>query len=89
LATDENITISGLPAFSPIVGCGADVSGDQCIHIGALFIRKTACGLPIGDVLMTGSFTVDCPECKAEIRYRNKHPECANERMGIITHRRG
>lgn len=83
----KKIEIKNLPDFSGILGClGTDKK--KYTHLGALFVRKTACGKPMRDTLLSRDVTVTCPGCIAEIKYRADHPEAAKEEMGIVTHKR-
>lgn len=72
---------------SVFLGCLAD--NDGFIHIGALFVRMTACGKGLGDMLMSREVDITCPVCIKEIEYRSKHPEAKLKDMGILTHKGG
>lgn len=75
-----------IPDLSPVLGCF--VSGDDSTrHVGLVFKRITACGRAMGDALITSTITVTCPDCLAEMRYREKHPEAARQQFGVVTHK--
>ena len=82
---ENTIEIKGLPDFSEILGCYR--KEDKFTHLGKLFIRLTVCGKPMGDPILSRDVTVNCPECVAEMRYRNKHPEAAKKEFGVVTHK--
>ena len=83
---ETTVEVRGLPDFSSILGC---LSLDEThIHLGALFVRRTVCGKPMGTTLLSRDVTVSCPECVAELKYRNEHPEAAKEDLGVVTHKR-
>jgi hypothetical protein len=75
-----------LPDFSPVLGCSVNGDDPTC-HVGLVFKRITACGRAMGDVLITSTITVTCPDCLAEMRYRKKHPEAARQQFGVVTHK--
>ena len=79
------VSVRGLPDFSEILGCL--VEDDNFTHLGQLFIRRTACGKPIGGTILSRNVDITCPTCIAEIRYRAEHPEAAREKMGVVTHK--
>jgi len=79
------IEIKNLPDNSPICGCSA--AGDKHTHLGAVYVKRTICGKPIGDTVISRDITVDCPECITETKYRSEHPETAKEQLGIVTHK--
>lgn len=82
----DTIEIKNLSDFSSILGCLA--AGDNYIHLGALFVRRTACGKPMGDTILSRDVTINCPDCVAETKYRAKHPEAAREQLGVVTHKK-
>jgi hypothetical protein len=82
----DTIEIKNLPDFSSILGCFT--VDDKYVHLGALFTRRTACGKPMGDTILSRDITVNCPGCVAETRYRSEHPEAAKEELGVVTHKR-
>jgi len=82
----NTVTIENLPDLSSILGCFTKT--DDFTHLGALFVRRTACGKPMGDTILSRDITINCPDCVAEIRYRSEHPEAARKEMGVVTHKR-
>ena len=82
---EDTVEIKGLEDFSSILGCTA--LGDKYIHLGALFTRRTACGKSLQDSLLSRDVTVNCPECVAESKYRQGHPEAAGKQLGVVTHK--
>lgn len=81
----ESVEVKGLPDFSDILGCLSD--DRKHVHIGQLFTRRTACGRPMGDTILSRDITVTCPDCVAEIKYRSEHVEAACKPMGMVTHK--
>jgi hypothetical protein len=83
----ETIEISS-SGVSRFVACLVKGEKKEFIHLGALFGEGvTACDRKIGDIIFDSCIKVNCPECVAETNYRDKHPEAARKRMGIITHK--
>ncbi len=80
----EKVTIKNLPAFSEILGCLGEE--DDYTHLGAIFTNLTACGKPLGNLILSGDIHISCPVCIAEIKYRNEHPEVRRQELGIVTH---
>lgn len=74
-----------VPDFSEILGCS---SNDSFTHLGMLFKHITACGKPMGRTFLSRSVTVDCPECDAEVVYRQMHPESRKVEFGILTYKK-
>lgn len=78
--------IHNLPDFSPLLGCYDDKK--EFIHLGQLVNRTTACGGCMGDILLSRSFTITCPECIAELEYRSKHKLAATRSFGVVAHKK-
>ncbi len=72
------------PAFSEILGCGT--KSDDFIHLGALFVRLTACGKPMGDIIL-GDVEITCLDCEAEIKHRQENPNTKKAKFGVVTHK--
>jgi len=48
--------------------------GDEFIHVGAFFVRMTACGKSLKDAVLASEMDITCPDCIAEIRKRMQDP---------------
>jgi len=72
------------PAFSEILGCRTE--DDDFVHLGALFVRLTACGKPLGDMFLS-DITITCPDCEAEIKHRAANPDARKKKFGVVTHK--
>ena len=82
---ENSVIARGLPLI--MRGCGTDPA-DGFVHIGMLFMRITACGRRMGNILMSDDMIINCPECVAEMKYRKEHPDAAKQDLSVVTHRR-
>lgn len=76
-----------VPDFSEILGCTSLDNNDKSTHLGILFDRITACGKSMGDTFIGHTCRITCPECIAEVRFRQKNLEAAKNKFGVVTHK--
>ena len=62
---------------------GGIVEGSDHTHLAHLN-NLTACGKVWKNFMLGYTFTLDCPDCLAEIQYRADHPEVKGDKFGVI-----
>ena len=65
---------------------GCLCKGDDYTHLGKLFVRRTACGKSMGDVIIADPLMLNCPVCIEELLYRELNEDHTTP-WGDITHK--
>lgn len=68
--------------FSDLLGATTENSKYTCM--ASILRQCTVCGKHPESYLMGHDFTLNCPDCLAELQYRHDHPEACNDAFGVV-----
>ena len=82
---ENTVIVRNLPDF--VRGCSA-TPDNNVTHLGMIFQRITARGKRMGYIQLADDMVIIiCPDCVAEITYRNEHSEAVAQPFGTVTHK--